>query len=47
MALAFGVVFYFFSPQIFTIFTSEQAIIAMAVDYIRTVVLPFRLSPSA
>ncbi len=41
MALVFGVIFYFLSPHIFTIFTREEAIIAMAVGYIRTMVFAF------
>jgi putative MATE family efflux protein len=41
MALGFGVIFYFFAPQIFPIFTEDKAILDMAVSYIRTVVFSF------
>ncbi len=41
MALGFGVVFYFFSPQIFSIFTNDKAILDMAISYIRTMVFAF------
>ena len=41
LALFFGVTFYFFSPQIFSIFTDDIAIVDMAVDYIRTMVFAF------
>jgi len=41
LAFSFGAVFYLFSPQIFTIFTRDQAIIHMAVRYIRVIVFGF------
>ena len=41
LALSFGAIFYFFAPWIFTIFTQDQAIIAMAVQYIRVIVFAF------
>jgi putative MATE family efflux protein len=41
MALGFGVVFYFFSPAIFSIFTDDEAILSMAISYIRTMVFAF------
>ena len=41
LALSFGLIFYFFSPLIFTLFTSNEMIAAMAVDYIRTIVFAF------
>ena len=41
LALGFGGIFYFFSPSIFTLFTSNDVIISMAVDYIRTIVFAF------
>ena len=41
LALSFGLIFYFFSPLIFTLFTSNEIIAAMAVDYIRTIVFAF------
>ena len=41
LAFGFGIVFYVFSPVIFTLFTSNGVIIAIAVDYIRTIVFAF------
>lgn len=41
MALGFGVLFYGLAPYVYTIFTDDAAIIAMAVSYIRTMVFAF------
>ncbi len=41
LALGFGALFYFFSPYIYAIFTDDATIVAMAVDYIRTMVFAF------
>ena len=41
LAIGMGVVFFIFSPQIFLIFTREQAIIDVAVQYIRVFVFAF------
>ena len=41
IAISLGAIFYFSAPRVFTIFTSEQAILDMAVDYIRVIVFGF------
>ena len=41
LAVSFGVIFYLFAPQIFTIFTQDEAIIDMATQYIRVLVFTF------
>ena len=41
IAVSLGVIFYFSAPWVFTIFTSEQPIIDMAVGYIRIIVFGF------
>jgi putative MATE family efflux protein len=41
LAFGFGILFYAFSPWIYTVFTDDGEIVAMAVAYIRTLVFAF------
>ncbi len=41
IAFSFGIFFYIFAPQILRIFTSEEAILSMAIQYVRYIVFIF------